>query len=192
MIEVSHFHRNADKTFNKSSQQSTYSEPFGIVSEQEENDKSLLSKQSLSNPLALMVALNLARLALIWFQGKIDEIRQRRQQASPELEEGEAFEQKLLDEVASRIEESSRLVAEGSDLARQLKEMVGKIRNLKGAITSVGNASKVNEEIQQLLDRLDAMLSNVALPPSTTFGKPPTKEPRTILKAFLLLKSWLE
>jgi hypothetical protein len=69
--------------------------------------------------------------------------------------------------------------------------MEEKIRNLKGAITSADNASKVNEEIQQILDRLDAMLSNVT-PPSTTSNQPPVKEPRTTLKAFLLLKSWLE
>jgi hypothetical protein len=48
-----------------------------------------------------------------------------------------------------------------------------------------------DEEIQQLLNRLDAMLSNVA-PPSTTSNQPLAKELWTILKAFLLLKSWLE
>lgn len=136
-----------------------------------------------------MMVLNLARLALIWLQGKIDEIRQRRQQASPEPEEAASLGQKL-DAIADKIEESSRFVAEGSDLARQLKEMGEKIRNLKGAITSAGNASEVNKEIQQLLARLDAMLSDVA-PPATS-NQPPAKEPRTILKAFLLLKSWLE
>ena len=187
---MSRLHRDSDKIFNKSSHQGTYSEPFGIGAEQKENDKSLLSKQFLSNPLVLVTVLNLARLALIWLQGEIDEMRQRRQQVSPEPEEAASLGQEL-DEIASEIEESSRLVDEGSDLARQLKEVGEKIRNLKGAITSAGDASKVKEEIQQLLNRLDAMLSNVA-PPSTTSNQPPAKEPRTILKAFLLLKRWLE
>ena len=200
-----HFHESADKTLSKPSRLGTYSRPFETISEQREGvphpnvrqfhryrqgDKSLLSKQILSNPLVLMMALNLARLGLMLLQGKIEEIRRRRQRALPVSEE-EASLRRELDEIASEIEESSRLVDEGSDLARQLKEVGEKIRNLKGAITSAGDASKVKEEIQQLLNRLDAMLSNVA-PPSTTSNQPPAKEPRTILKAFLLLKRWLE
>jgi hypothetical protein len=99
---MSRLHGNSDEMFNRSSHQSTYSEPFGIGSEQKENDKSLLSKQFLSNPLVLMTVLNLVRLALIWFQGKIDEMRQKGQQASPDPQEEASLRQKL-DVIASKI-----------------------------------------------------------------------------------------
>jgi hypothetical protein len=205
VVEVSHFHESADKTLSKPSRLGTCSRPFETISEQRDGvphpnvrqfhryrqgDKSLLSKQILSNPLVLMMALNLARLGLVLLQGKIEEIRRRRQRALPASEEGAALRREL-DEIANKIEESSRLVDEESDFAGQLKEIEETIRNLKSEITDTSNASKVNEKISQLIECLDVMLNSVA-PSTTTSDQPPEEELQTTFKAFLLLKAWLE
>jgi uncharacterized Zn finger protein len=134
-----------------------------------EGDKKLLAKQFLSNPLVLMMVLNIARMGLIWLRANLQDRNQARA---------------IIDKVVGAITGAEDVVSSVEEIKRQLE-------SLRRQINSGSEMSAIQSNVDQLIEQLDNLMSRVrsGTPQEETIQ--PDERLRKMPRTFILLRSWL-